>query len=119
MDLLVEDSAANLRLLLQVLTGFGEGFAAELSLTDFDEEEGAIRIVEETEQCQIDLFTRMSGRRYVNAITDADILELRGFSIPYASKQSLIAWKEGSVREKDQLDALALRKLLADPKAFE
>lgn len=118
-DLLVEDSAANLRLLLQVLTGFGEGFAAELSLADFDADEGAIRIVEETEQCQIDLFTRMSGRRYADAITDADVLELRGLSIPYASKRSLIAWKEGSVREKDRLDALALRKLLENPKAFE
>lgn len=118
-DLLVEDSAANLRLLLQVLAGFGEGHAVELSLADFDDEEGAIRIVEETEQCQIDLFTRMSGRRYEDAITDADVLLCRGLPIPYASKRSLIAWKEGSVREKDRLDAMALRKLQEDPAAFE
>lgn len=119
MALLVEDSSDNLRLLLQVLTGFGEGFAAELSLADFDDTEGAIRIVEETEQCQIDLFTRMSGRRYADAITDANVFVLRGLSIPYASKRSLIAWKEGSMREKDRLDALALRRLMDDPAAFE
>ena len=117
--LLVEDSPDNLRLLLQVLTGFGEGFAAELSLADFDDTEGAIRIIEETEQCQIDLFTRMSGRRYADAIKDADVFVWRGLSIPYASKRSLIAWKEGSVREKDRLDALALRRLMDDPAAFE
>lgn len=118
-DLLVEDSAENIGLLLAVLTGFGEGFACELSPADFDDSEGAIRIVEETEQCQIDLFTRMSGRRYVDAITDADVLMLREHSIPYASKQSLIAWKSASVREKDRLDAMALRRLLEDGKAFD
>jgi predicted nucleotidyltransferase len=117
-DLLLEDSDSNIQLLLEVLAGFGEGFAAELNQADFDDSEGAIRIVEETEQCQIDLFTRMSGKRYVDVIADADVLTLRGFSIFYASKQSLITWKESSVREKDHLDAMALRKLLEDPKAF-
>jgi predicted nucleotidyltransferase len=118
-DLLIEDSAENIDLLLATLRGYGEGFAAELSREDFDDSEGAIRIVEETEQCQIDLFTRMSGRRYAEVMADADTLLLRGFSIRYASKASLIGWKERSVREKDKLDALALRKLEADPHAFD
>ena len=107
-DLLIEDRAENIDLLLATLSGYGEGFA-----------EGAIGIVEETEQCQIDLFTRMSGRRYADVIADADTLLLRGFSIRYASKASLIGWKEASVREKDKLDAMALRKLQADPRAFD
>lgn len=115
----MEDGTANLQRLLQVLAEFGEGFAAELNLGDFDDSEGAIRIVEESEQCQIDLFTRMSGRNYVDAVKDADVLELQGLAIRYASKRSLIGWKESSVREKDRLDALALRKLLEDPKAFD
>ncbi len=118
-DLLIEDSAENIDLFLAVLSGYGEGFAAELTRADFDDNEGAIRIVEETEQCQIDLFTRMSGRRYADVIADADTLVLRGFSIRYASKVSLIAWKERSVREKDKLDAMALRRLQADPHAFD
>ncbi len=96
-----------------------DGYAAELTRADFDDGEGAIRIVEETEQCQIDLFTRMSGRRFADVIADADALPLRGFSIRYASKASLIDWKERSMRDKDKLDAMALRKRLADPHAFD
>lgn len=47
------------------------------------------------------------------------LLVLREHSIPYASKQSLIAWKSASVREKDLRDAMALRRLLEDGKAFD
>lgn len=118
-DLLVDDQIENLSLLLNCLGSYGEGFAKELSIEDFDASEGAIRIVEETENCQIDLFTRMSGRKFDDVILDADHFNLRGKSIPFASKASLIGWKEKSVREKDQLDALALRKLMEDPAAFD
>ncbi len=118
-DLLVDDQTENLSLLLKCLGGYGEGFAKELSIKDFDASEGAIRIVEEIENCQIDLFTRMSGRNFDAVIVDADHFNLRGQSIPFASKSSLIGWKEKSVREKDQLDALALRKLIQDPTAFD
>ena len=118
-DLLVEDSAANIELLLATLRGYGEGFASELTPADFDEGEGAIRIVEETEQCQIDLFTRMTGRRYADVVVDADTLVLRGLPIRFASKKSLIGWKENSVREKDKLDAMALRKLQMDPLSLD
>lgn len=118
-DLLVDDSIKNLSLLLDCLGGYGEGFAKELSIEDFDDSEGAIRIVEETESCQIDIFTRMSGRKFSDVVVDADHFNLRGQSIHFASKASLIIWKEKSVREKDQLDALALRKLMQDPAAFD
>ena len=63
-DILIDDSVENIRRLLGTLADYGEGFARELSVEDFTDEEGAIRIVEETEQCQIDIFTRMSGRKY-------------------------------------------------------
>jgi predicted nucleotidyltransferase len=118
-DLLVDDEPQNLRRLLEVLEGFGEGFARELSPDDFDESEGAIRIVEETELCQIDLFTRMGGRRYSDAIEDAERFSLRGRQIRYASKKLLIDWKSRSVREKDRIDAMALRSLEEDPNAFD
>ena len=36
-----------------------------------------------------------------------------------ASKEALIAWKEKSVRDKDRLDALALKRLQADSHAFD
>jgi len=118
-DLLVDSDPDNIRCLLESLANYGEGFARELSTEDFLVEEGAIRIVEEAEQCQIDLFTIMSGRTFSDVIKDADSFTLQGREIRYASKGSLIGWKERSVREKDRLDASALRRLLADPEAFK
>jgi len=118
-DMLIDSSPENVNRLLAAMAHYGEGFARELSVDDFTDEEGAIRIVEEIEQCQLDIFTRMSGRTYQDAIADADVFPLEGHRIHYASKPSLIAWKEKSVREKDRLDALALRQLVADPKAFD
>ena len=118
-DLLIDGSAGNVSRLLDRLADYGEGFARELSPDDFDDEEGAIRIVEESEQCQIDIFTRMSGRRYMDVIEDADRFEVGGYQIAVASKASLIGWKSKSVREKDQFDAAALRRLQENPRAFD
>lgn len=118
-DILIDSNPANVTRLLKVLSEYGEGFARELSLEDFTEEEGAIRIVEEVEQCQIDVFTVMSGRIYLEVASDADIFPIQGRKIQYASKKSLIDWKSKSVREKDKLDAMALRELQENPKAFD
>ncbi len=118
-DLLIDDSASNVKRLLDRLASYGEGFARELSPEDFNDEEGAIRIVEEAEQCQIDIFTRMSGRRYSDVIEDADRFAAGGYQIAVASKASLIGWKSESVREKDQFDAQALRRLQENPRAFD
>ena len=118
-DLLIDGSLENVNRLLARLAGYGEGFARELSPDDFNDEEGAIRIVEETEQCQVDIFTRMSGRRYVDVISDADRFGVGGYQIAVASKASLIGWKSKSVREKDQFDAMALRRLQENPQAFD
>ena len=61
----------------------------------------------------------MTGRRYEDVVGDAEIFKLNGREVRYASKDALIAWKENSVRDKDRLDALALRRLQADPRAFD
>ena len=117
-DILLEDSNDNVSQLLAVLADYGEGFARELSLADFTPEEGAIRIVEEIEQCQIDIFTRMSGLTYSDLNKDAEFFQLGDKSIQYASKAALIQLKSKSVREKAQMDARALRQLADDPEAF-
>lgn len=117
-DILVEDSEANIGRLLTTLEGFGEGWARNLSLEDFGPEEGAIRIVEEVEQCQIDIFTRMSGLRFQDLMQDAAIFNLSGHTVRYASKAALIRLKSQSVREKDQMDVRALQQLIEDPDAF-
>ena len=118
-DILLSDDPANIRRFLNVMSRFGEGFARELTDDDFVDEEGAVRIIEETEECQLDVFTVMSGRKSGEVLSDADIFEASGRPIHYASKASLIRWKERSVREKDRLDAAALRRLIDDPGAFD
>jgi len=102
-----------------VLADYGEGYARELSPDDFEDGEGAIRIIEEVEMCQMDLFTRLSGVSYADAIQDADRFALADHWIHYASKETLIRWKQNSVREKDRLDANALGLLQRDPQAFD
>lgn len=118
-DLLLDSGRDNITCLLDVLSDYGEGFARELTLEDFDDSEGAIRIIEEVEMCQMDLFTRLSGVTYDEAIRDADRFSLDGHWIHYASKSTLIRWKQKSVREKDRLDASALNLLQKDPHTFD
>jgi hypothetical protein len=119
LDILIDASEPNVSRLLSVLGGYGEGHSRELSLADFDDSEGAIRIVEETEQSQLDIFTRMAGYRYADIRADADAFPLQSHTIFYASKAALIRWKAASVREKDKLDAIALRRLQANPHALD
>jgi len=105
--------------LLHVLASYGEGFVRELTVDDFTDEEGAIRIIEEIEQCQIDIFTRMNFRKYGDVVTDADSFSVSGYRIKVASKASLIGWKSKSTREKDPIDAMALSRLQDDSNAFD
>jgi predicted nucleotidyltransferase len=105
-DLLLDSAPENISNLLKTLSDYGEGFARELSTEDFTEEEGAVRIVEEVEQCQIDLFTLMSGLRYSDVIHAADRHLIGKYAIPYASKAH-------------HFDAMALRQLSANPRAFD
>lgn len=118
-DILLEPSEPNVRRLLDCLADFGEGFARELSAGDFSDEEGAIRIVEESEQCQLDIFTRMTGLRYADIAGDAVRSSIGGREILHASKAALIRLKSASVREKDRLDVTALQRLEQDPRAFD
>jgi hypothetical protein len=118
-DILIKDTVDNKERLLLGLANYGEGFAKELTVDDFTDEEGAIRIIEEVEQCQIDIFTRMDSRKYDDVAIDADIFRVAGHEIKLASKASLIGWKSKSTREKDRIDAMALSRLQDDPKAFD
>ena len=118
-DILIEPSEPNVRRLLECLSDFGEGFARELNVADFPDEEGAVRIVEEVEQCQLDVFTRMTGLRFADLAVDAVRFSMGGREILHASKAALVRLKSGSVRDKDRLDVAALRRLEDDPHAFD
>jgi predicted nucleotidyltransferase len=110
-DILIARTPENVARLLSCLADYGEGFARELNAADFADEEGAIRIVEETEQAQIDIFTRIRGLRYPDLRADAEEFVVNGRAVRYASKAALIRLKENSMREKDRLDVIALQRL--------
>ncbi len=110
-DILIARTPENIARLLACLSGYGEGFARELSTEDFADEEGAIRIVEETEHSQLDVFTRMSGLQHSDLSADAERFDVAGRVIYYASRAALLRLKGTSPREKDRLDAIALRRL--------
>lgn len=111
-DILVQTSAANITRLLGVLGAFGEGYGGDLMIADFDDEPGAIRVVEETESCQVDIFTVMAGGKFEDFIAEAETTRVQGLAVRYASKATLIRFKSTSVREKDRIDVMALTELL-------
>jgi predicted nucleotidyltransferase len=118
-DILLDCEEGNVIRFLESLADYGEGFAREFTLEDFAPEEGALRLIEESEGCQLDIFTVMSGKSYADLAEDADIFKVQGFEVPYASKKSLIELKSNTVREKDLLDVQALKRLEEDQGAFD
>lgn len=109
-DLLVDAAPENLERLLSCLADFGEGYARELSHSDFSLEEGAVRIVEDF---TVDVFTLMRSRTYGDFSAKARTLVVDETPIRYLAPEALIELKSPSSREKDRLDVAALRDLLA------
>jgi hypothetical protein len=107
-DILVDADPENIGRMLTALAAIGDGYARELSVEDFTDEEGAVRLIEDV---PIDIFVRMGGRRY------ADLLPYRkvhpgNFEVPYVSAPGLIELKSRSLRPKDRIDVEALRKIV-------
>jgi predicted nucleotidyltransferase len=112
-DILVHDSPENVRKLLDRLATWGEGWARELSVDDFKAQEGSIRVVEDF---KLDIFTQMMGRKLEDFSPRLCHFETAGVRIPYLAPEDLIALKESSFRDKDQLDVHALRRILIQRK---
>jgi hypothetical protein len=109
MDILVDDESANLDRLLRSLRDFGQGYATELTLADFVDEEGAIRI---REAFDLDIFVRMRGLKYRDLLPYVRIHTMNnGMEIPYLGIEGLVLLKGSSSREKDQIDVAALRAM--------
>lgn len=107
-DILIRRSEANVNALIQVLSTYESGFGRELTMADFTDEEGAVRIVE---KFPLDVFVRMSGLTYEDVAADIRWASLDGVNIPYLGRERLIYLKEQSLREIDQLDVVQLKKL--------
>ncbi len=106
-DILIERSDENIKRLLATLASFGEGHARELSLKDFDEAEGAVRVIEDF---PLDIFTVMRGKSYGDLAGDLRQTKINGAEIDFLNADGLIRLKADSTREKDQIDIVALRK---------
>lgn len=112
-DILVQKSTENLQRLLGVLKNWGEGWARELKVEDFDLDEGSIRVSEEFD---LDIFVRMRGKALDDFRANLRRFDSDGTAIAYLSPADLVFLKEGSWREKDQLDVSAMKEILAKAK---
>ena len=107
-DILVEASVENVTRFLNELGNFGEGHARELSLADFSDSEGAIRIIEDF---PLDVFTIMRGKRYADLFGATKTTRIDDVVVRYLNAEALIALKSDSQREQDRIDVSALQSL--------
>jgi len=104
-DILIETSEANITSMLNTLREWGEGFARELDLSDFSASPGAVRLIEDF---PLDIFTMLDEKTYEELLPQTKVTEQ---GIVYLNRVALINIKKKSMREKDRIDALALKKL--------
>lgn len=114
LDVLVHVLPENVRKLLACLSQWGEGWARELTPEDFVSQEGCVRVMEEFE---LDIFTRMRGRSLEDFRPRLRNVVIEEVEIPYLAAVDLIFLKEGSWREKDQIDVAALKRISAGESA--
>ncbi len=107
-DILVKRTPENIKQLVHFLSSYGEGFGAELNDSDFNDEEGAVRIIE---NFPIDIFVVMGGKHYEDLEQNVKFVEVFGSRIPFLDPDGLILLKSDSVREKDRIDVDHLRAL--------
>jgi len=105
-DILIERSPDNIETLLTALGSFGKGHARELVPEDFDETEGAVRVIEEF---PLDIFVVMQGNSYHDLIRETSQTEIKGTPVTYLNAAGLIRLKQNSSREKDRIDIAALK----------
>ena len=109
-DILVGKSTDNLRKLLDCLASWGQGFARELKVEDFADAPGAIRVMENFD---LDIFLQMRAKTLDDFRPNLRFFESGTVRIPYLSPADLIFLKDGSWREKDQLDVSAMKEIMA------
>ena len=93
MDIIIDYEKENINLLISIRSNFGEGSAKELSYTDFDLEEGCIRIVEDF---PLDIFTIMRSHTYQYLTQYLNFYEIKEVKIPHLGAKGLIELKQKS-----------------------
>ena len=108
-DILISETPDNVRRMLDVLTAWGEGWARELKPEEFVPQEGALRL---NDILDVDIFTRMRGRSLDDFRPRLRFFETQGVRVPHLAPEDLIALKQGSWRDKDRIDVLAMQEVL-------
>lgn len=107
-DLLVDVSCENEKLVFEALRSLPDKAVNELETGDIDR----FTVVRVADEILVDLMKNSCGVTYQEAIQDAVTREIDGVPIPFASPKMLWKMKQ-TYREKDIPDRLFLRKLLA------
>ncbi|MDA9120372.1 hypothetical protein N9J83_09595 [Opitutales bacterium] len=106
-DLLVDKVASNISLLKKALSILPDNAVREVINTDI-EEYGVVRVADEV---VVDLMGSACGIDFKSAESQIDWHELDGVKIPFASAELMLKTKQ-TLREKDEIDRLYLRRIL-------
>jgi hypothetical protein len=109
-DLLVDRTVENIARLREALSILPDNAARDVRDTDI-EEYGVVRVADEV---VVDLMGSACGIDFKAAEPDIDWREIEGVRIPFASAALLLKTKQ-TVREKDQIDRLFLKRIISDP----
>ncbi len=107
-DLLVDRTVDNVKRLREALSILPDNAVREVRDTDI-EEYGVVRVADEV---VVDLMGSACGIDFQEASDDIDWHEIEGVRIPFASPELLLKTKQ-TVREKDEIDRLYLKRLLS------
>jgi len=107
-DILIESGLQNVETFLRFIKSFSPLAFDELTVSDFKDEEGAVRIMEDF---PLDVFVRASGHNFEDLSKYILYYNLDELKIPYLNKEGLILLKSNSFREIDQRDVFQLKNL--------
>jgi len=108
-DLLVERSERNRIAIINALEMLPGKSAREITETDF-KDYSVVRVVDDL---MIDLMMAACGVTYEEGVRDAEIVNIDGVEIPFASAATLLRMKQ-TYRDKDEIDRLFLKRLIAE-----
>jgi len=108
-DLLIERSEQNRSAIIRALEILPGKSAREITEDDFRK----YSVVRVADDLMIDLMMAACGIGYEEAARDAEIVEIGGVRIPFASAATLLRMKQ-TYRDKDEVDRLFLQRLLSE-----
>jgi hypothetical protein len=106
-DLLIDASRENQRRVREALMGLPDQAVRDMTEDDLDR----YAVVRVADEFVVDLMKAACGIEFAEAHPQADVVDIDGVAIPFASPELLLRMKD-TYREKDKLDRAFLEKLL-------